>query len=116
MAGKKTSYSGGTNMSSLKYFGLPIVSIGVANPKDETSYEILAKYDPTKNLYMKIVLKDNVIVGITMVSDIEKAGILHYLMKNRINVKRFKRELLSEEFGLSKLPVSLRKRTCLGNL
>ena len=116
MAGKKTSYSGGTNMSSLKYFGLPIVSIGVANPKDETSYEILAKYDPTKNLYMKIVLKDNVIVGITMVSDIEKAGILHYLMKNRVNVKRFKRELISEEFGLSKLPVSLRKRTCLGNL
>jgi NAD(P)H-nitrite reductase large subunit len=116
MAGKKTSYSGGTNMSSLKYFGLPIVSVGVANPKDETCYEILSKYDSAKNLYRKIVLKDNVIVGITMVSDIEKSGILYYLMKNRVNVKKFKGELISDEFGLSKLPVSLRKRMCLGNL
>ena len=33
MAGKKATYGGGTNMSSLKYFGVPIVSIGLANPK-----------------------------------------------------------------------------------
>src|SRR3990172_509837 len=42
MAGKKTDYEGGTNMSALKYFSLPIVSIGVTNPKDESDYEILA--------------------------------------------------------------------------
>jgi hypothetical protein len=28
MAGKKSDYAGGTNMSSLKYFGIPTVSIG----------------------------------------------------------------------------------------
>ena len=36
----KTSYEGGTNMSSLKYFGIPIVSIGLANPKDDPTLEI----------------------------------------------------------------------------
>jgi NAD(P)H-nitrite reductase large subunit len=35
MAGQKTCYEGGTNMSSLKYFGIPIVSIGLANPKED---------------------------------------------------------------------------------
>src|SRR5665648_1299783 len=35
MAGAKSSYEGGTNMSSLKYFGIPIVSIGLANPKED---------------------------------------------------------------------------------
>jgi NADPH-dependent 2,4-dienoyl-CoA reductase/sulfur reductase-like enzyme len=29
MAGEKAIYCGGTNMSSLKYFGVPIVSIGM---------------------------------------------------------------------------------------
>jgi NAD(P)H-nitrite reductase large subunit len=116
MTGKKTSYMGGTNMSTLKYFGLPIVSIGIVNPEDETPFEILTKHDSKKNLYKKIVLKDNLIVGITLVNDIEKAGVFHYLMKNRVNVKKFKRELISDDFGLAMLPASLRNRICLGHL
>ena len=40
MAGQKTGYEGGTNMSSLKYFGIPIVSIGLANPKDDPTLEV----------------------------------------------------------------------------
>jgi NAD(P)H-nitrite reductase large subunit len=114
MSGKKTDYSGGTNMSALKYFGIPLISIGITNPKEDGTYEILVKHDPEKNLYKKIVLKDNVIVGITFVNDIERAGILFHLMKNRVNVKKFKQELLSENFGLATLPSSLRKKMALG--
>ena len=40
MAGKKTDYEGGTSMSSLKYFGVPITSIGIANPKEDNAYEL----------------------------------------------------------------------------
>jgi NAD(P)H-nitrite reductase large subunit len=114
MAGKKTEYAGGTNMSSLKYFGIPVVSIGITNPKDTTGYEILTKYEPERNLYKKIILKDNVIVGITLVSDIERAGTLFHLMKKRTNVKKFKHELVSEDFGLAVLPASMRKNMCMG--
>lgn len=115
MAGKKTIYAGGTNMSALKYFGLPIVSVGLTNPKDETRYEIVSRYDQVKYLYKKIVLKDNVIAGIIMVNEIERAGILHYLMKNRVNVRKLKHELISENF-VAKLPVSLRSKICSGCL
>jgi NAD(P)H-nitrite reductase large subunit len=114
MAGKKTEYAGGTNMSSLKYFGIPVISIGIANPKEESAYEILVKHEPEKNLYKKIVLKDNMIVGITLVNDVERAGILSHLMKNRVNVKKFKKELISDTFGLAMLPASLRKMMCMG--
>jgi NAD(P)H-nitrite reductase large subunit len=114
MAGKKTEYAGGTNMSSLKYFGIPVISIGIANPKEENAYEILVKHEHEKNLYKKTVLKDNVIVGITLVNDVERAGTLFHLMKNRVNVKKFKKELISEDFGLAILPASLRKTMCLG--
>jgi NAD(P)H-nitrite reductase large subunit len=110
MAGKKADYSGGTAMSALKYFGIPIISIGIANPKEDDAYEILTKHEQEKNLYKKIVLKDNVIVGITLVNDIERAGVLFHLMKSCANVKKFKQELLSENFGFATLPRSLRKK------
>lgn len=108
MAGKKTEYIGGTNMSSLKYFGIPVVSIGITNPKDSTPFEMFIRHVPEKSLYRKLVLKDNVVVGVLLVNEIERAGTFFYLMKNRINVKKFKRELVSENFSLAMLPASLR--------
>ncbi len=110
MAGKKTDYAGGTSMSTLKYFGIPLVSIGLANPKEDPALEILVKHDTEKNVYKKLVLKDNVIVGITFLNDIERAGIFFHLMKNRVNVKKFKQDLLADNFGLASLPQSLRKK------
>jgi NAD(P)H-nitrite reductase large subunit len=109
MAGKKADYPGGTAMSALKYFGIPIISIGIANPKDD-AYESLVKHEPERNVYRKIVLKDNAIVGVTLVNDIENAGVIFHLMKNRVNVKKFKQELLSEDFCLATLPRSLRRK------
>ncbi len=97
-------------MSTLKYFGMPIVSIGLANPKEDPALEVLVKQDAEKNVYKKLVLKDNVIVGMTFLNDIERAGILFHLIKNRVNVKKFKQDLLAENFGLASLPESLLKK------
>jgi NAD(P)H-nitrite reductase large subunit len=113
MAGVKTIYAGGTNMSSLTYFGIPIVSIGLANPKEDPTLEVLVKFDVERKVYKKLVLKNNVIVGMTLVNCIERAGILFHLMKNQINVKRFKKELLADDFGLAMLPVSLQRKMCV---
>jgi len=110
MAGKKTDYAGGTNMSTLKYFGVPIVSIGSANPKPDPTLEIVIKEDVAKGVYKKIVLKDGIIVGMTFLGDIERAGILFYLMKKKVNVKKFKDALLADDFGLAALPLSLRRK------
>ncbi len=114
MAGKKTDYSGGTSMSALKYFEVPIISVGVANPKDEGAHEILVKHDAEKDIYKKLVLKNEVIVGMTFLNSIERSGIIFYLMKNGVNVKEFKGELLSEDFGLASLPLSLRQKLYAG--
>lgn len=110
MAGKKTTYGGGTNMSSLKYFGIPLVSVGLANPKEDPTLEVLVKQDTEQNYYKKIVVKNNVIVGMTLVNRIERAGLLYYLMKNAINVKKFKQQLLEDDFSWANLPASLQKK------
>ena len=113
MAGKKTTYDGGTNMSSLKYFGVPIVSIGLANPKEDPSLETLVKQDLEHDVYKKLVLRNNVIVGMTLVNCIERAGVLYYLIKNAVNVKKFKQQLLSDDFCLATLPPALQRKMCV---
>jgi NAD(P)H-nitrite reductase large subunit len=110
MAGAKTSYEGGTNMSSLKYFGIPIVSIGLANPKDDPTLEVIVKQDTENNVYKKLVLKNNIIVGITLVNCIDRAGILFNLMKSQANVKKFKQDLLRDDFSWAVLPVMLQRK------
>jgi NAD(P)H-nitrite reductase large subunit len=110
MAGAKTSYEGGTNMSSLKYFGIPIVSIGLANPKEDPTLEIIVKQDLEHNVYKKFVLRNNVIVGMTLVNCIERAGILFNLMKDKVNVKKFKQDLLRDDFGWAMLSVTMQRK------
>jgi NAD(P)H-nitrite reductase large subunit len=110
MAGKKSTYAGGTNMSSLNYFGIPVVSVGLANPKDDPALEVLVKLDPEHNIYKKLVLKDNVIVGMTLVNSIEREGILFYLMKNAANVKKLKQQLLADDFSWASFPVTLQRK------
>lgn len=101
MAGVTTEYPGGTSMNSLKYFGLSIVSAGTVIPLDE-SYEVLSS--KWESNYRKIVLKDGLIAGMLFVGDIEKAGIVYNLMKNRVKVDAFKRALLDDDFSLTCLP------------
>lgn len=115
MAGKKTEYSGGTTMSALECFDIPIIFIGITTPKEDDGYETLVNYGPKSNLYKKIVLKNSSVVGMTFVGDIEKAGIIFNLMKNSVDVESFKQKLLSEDFGLVSLPENLRERLLLGN-
>ncbi|MDH5440367.1 MAG: FAD-dependent oxidoreductase [Candidatus Bathyarchaeota archaeon] len=114
MAGKKTGYPGGTSMSALKYFDMPVISAGISNSKEGDGYEVLVNHDPERNLYKKVVLKDSVVVGMVFVNEIERTGILFYLMKNRVNVECFKHNLVSEDFGLVSLPEQLRRRMLLG--
>jgi NAD(P)H-nitrite reductase large subunit len=109
MAGKEVEYDGGTVMSALKYFDLPIISVGMMNPKEGSDYEVLFEQYPENTVYKKILLKNGAIVGFIFVGDIEKAGIFFRLMKNRVDVGEIKDKLLSEDFGLLTLSEALRK-------
>ncbi len=75
----------------------------LSQPQRRPALEVLVKARFERKVYKKLVLKDNVIVGMTLVGDIERAGILFYLMKNNINVKKFKEQLLADDFGLATL-------------
>jgi len=115
MAGKKAEYEGGTVMSSLKYFELPVIAVGTVNPENVDNYEILVELKPEKTVYKKILLKDGKIVGFIFLGDIEKAGIFFRLLKNHVDMSKVKDALLSEDFGIVTLPEQIRQEMFVVN-
>lgn len=104
MAGVETEYPGGTAMNSLNYFGVDITSAGMPTAPDE-SYEVISKQE--SGMYQKLILRDDRIVGMIFVGNIEKSGIFFGLMRDKVDVGSFKRMLLTDDFGLAFLPRAL---------
>jgi len=102
MAGVETEYAGGTAMNALNYFGLEIASAGIVIPPSEEEYEVLCRQNGST--YRKAVIKDDLLMGMVFVGDIERSGIVFGLMRDRVNVGSFKQAILSDDFGLAFLP------------
>jgi NAD(P)H-nitrite reductase large subunit len=105
MAGVKTEYPGGTAINSLNYFGIDIASAGMPTAPSEDGYVTISKQE--SNIYQKIILQDNLIMGMIFVGNIERSGIIFGLMRDRVNVESFKQSLLADDFGLAFFPRTL---------
>jgi NAD(P)H-nitrite reductase large subunit len=100
IAGDKASYEGSLGMNSIEFFGLPVISLGIYKIKEgEASAQELKISDAKNNLYKKLILKNNVLVGAILVGDIKNSGVILRLIRERIEVGSFKDKLLSENFG-----------------
>lgn len=102
MAGGKAEYPGNTAMNSLNYFGLDIATAGMVNPPEGGECEVISSRN--ENSYHKLILRNNRLVGIVFVGNIEKSGILFGLMRDQTDVGGFKQKLLADDFGLASLP------------
>jgi NAD(P)H-nitrite reductase large subunit len=108
MAGRTITYPGGTNMTALKYFDVPIISIGHATGNRTLGDEVLVHHDSSRKIYKKLVVRENRIIGLTLVNAIERAGLYLHLMKHRLDVEAYKTLLTSQDFGLAVLPSTVR--------
>jgi nitrite reductase (NADH) large subunit len=100
MLGRAMSYRASMRMNSVQFFGVPVISAGLAvltpgplggrpGEHDET-----LESRPAPGIYRKIFLKDETIVGFVLVGDVQAAGVLRILMERRVNVAPIKEELL----------------------
>jgi len=113
MAGGERAYEGGLPMNALDLCGLPVVSVGLADPLDDRC-EVLSALDERAPRYRKIVLRDERIVGAIFIGHIERAGIVTGLIRQKMKVSGFKDLLLTDEFGLISLPAEYRKHMVSG--
>ncbi len=104
MAGKAADYPGGTNINSMKYFGVYIVSAGMIVAPDNTYDVLIANHE---DIYKKLILKDGLITGMVFSGEVDRAGIIYNLMRDRINVDSFKESLITDDVGLLSLPEKL---------
>jgi NAD(P)H-nitrite reductase large subunit len=105
MAGATAEYPGGTAINALNYFGIDIASAGMPTAPNDNGYETIVKQKD--NIYQKLILKDDLIMGMIFVGNIEKSGIIFGLMRDRVNVESFKQSLLVDNFGLAFFPRAL---------
>lgn len=99
MAGVPREYGGIIGMqNAVEFRDVPAMAIGLAQA-DGDGYEILKEYQPDHNQYKKVVLRDDVIVGLVLVGDIRQAGVYSALMRKKARVTKFKHRLLRPDFS-----------------
>lgn len=82
--------------NSMNFMGIPTVSIGLCNPKDD-SYEVMTRCG--KDYYKKIVYKDNKICGAAIQGDISYTGVLTYLIKHQVEVYDIEKRAFDIGYG-----------------
>jgi len=112
MAGLEANYPGSTAMNSLNYFGLDIATAGMVQEPDSGDSEVIVS--KRNGYYQKLVLCNNVIVGMVFIGRIENAGIIYGLIREGFDVGSFKQSLLADDFGLVYLPDKLRRERLSG--
>lgn len=101
MAGSGIRYSGSLGMNSIDFFGLPVVSFGAYKIKEEerASFQELKFRDAGLNIYKKLILKDNRLLGAVLAGDIKNSGVFLRLIREKIDTSSFKDKLLQDNFG-----------------
>lgn len=116
MAGSSRKYDGGFFMNSVEILDMPTVSMGLGgiSEEDNKNIEIFRSCNQKENKYKKVVIRDNKIIGLIMVGNIERAGIYAGLIKNEIDISSVKGNISREDFGIINLPADYRKHLVVG--
>ncbi len=118
MAGRSSDYNGGFAMNSVEILGIPCISMGASSLDEESASsnntEFLKEFKKDQKTYKKIIIKDNKIIGAKLIGNIERAGIYHGLIKNKIDISSVKDMILREDFGIIQLPSEYKKHLVIG--
>lgn len=110
MAGGNIKTSKSIPMNSVELCKIPTISVGVTDPKEDLEdYEIIEQFSKRLNKYRKIILKDNIMVGVILISDIDRAGIFTSLIRDSVDLSAHKKNLVKDDFNLLSLPKRYRK-------
>ena len=116
MAGNRKKYNGGFFMNSVEILGVPVISIGLSSIGDNELENIKTyrNYNREKNIYRKIVVKDDRVIGAILAGSIERAGIYAGLISNEVDITDIKDNIAREDFGIIQLPAGYRKHLVIG--
>jgi NAD(P)H-nitrite reductase large subunit len=102
MAGDKQEYQEYACFSSTQVVGVDLVAIGISNPLDG-GYQIMRGDYPHPDLdvYKKLVLKDDRVVGALLIGDVSEASEIHRAIRLAKKVDELDESLLRQMFDLN---------------
>jgi NAD(P)H-nitrite reductase large subunit len=103
MAGRRVSYRGSLSRNVIRIFGLDVMTAGWMNPPEGDGFETIRHADPRAGTYRKLVFREDRLVGMTLVNDIEQGGVLMSLIQGQLPVKRPREALLGKPFNVGQL-------------
>ena len=110
MRGRKDIYEGSCGMNSIEFFGMSVISFGIVRSK-EKGFEELIQAKFSENIYRKVVLRDNRIVGGVFVNTVEQHGVILNLALQKVDVSDINDILADEYFDYGKVvPLIKRQR------
>ena len=109
MAGIEKEYVWGTGMNAVDFFGFPVISAGLLNPQDDEDIT-LTRLEQDEKTYRKFIIRDGRIVGMILLNEVDRAGVILGLMRQKIDVTAFKDDLLRGDFGSIHIPRGIRQK------
>jgi len=98
MVGREAEYEGWLPMNTFTYFGHFAISVGKPIPSDGD--EVKVEKDEDKGIYKKIIYQGGKLRGATFLDINLHSGVLHYLIKKRVEIRGYEEELI-------KMPVEM---------
>ena len=103
MAGRRVSHKGSVSRNVMRIFGLDLMTLGLINPKPDSTYEILVSTNPGKSIYRKLIFREKTLVGALLINDIEQGGLLLSLIRNETPLAIPGKNLLEPGFNFRQL-------------
>ncbi len=101
MAGKPAQYAGTVPSNTLKVVVIDLVAAGEIDA--DGKLESVVKKDEKNNIYRKIVLQDDIIIGTILFGNINCSEQIQQAIKKQKNVAALKNELVNEDFDFKQL-------------
>jgi NAD(P)H-nitrite reductase large subunit len=108
MAGRPVAYEGSLSRNVIRIFDLDVMTAGLLDPPENGGYRTAARVDRRAGTYRKLLFKNEVLVGMTQINDIEQGGLLVSLIRNRTPIRLAPEALLEPSFNFRKLMINLR--------
>jgi NAD(P)H-nitrite reductase large subunit len=103
MAGRSVAGSGSLGRNVIRIFDLDIMTGGLVAPNEGDGFRILRRHDPRNRRYLKLVFKEDRLVGLVMVNHIEQGGVLLALIQRATSITAPAEHLLSTGFNYARL-------------
>jgi len=86
MAGKNVEPYEPIYINSLNVFGLPIITMGASRIDHFDDAKVLVSESPLRPAYSRLVIRDGLPIAATFINDVERAGVIQYLIQKKVSV------------------------------